>query len=510
MRKHLSYLLIVTSILSQVACSFIPTAREIGNPPKTDLVKPINGTWINLAYQDVRNKYTNPQHFDNTDPFLWVQKVEELSQMGVEYLVFMAVANEGKAFYPSKLMTWAYSANRKSPVDAIMDKAAEKKMKVFMSTGWAKDQDDNLRDPEIKQRQLDMMKELANLYGNHPALYGWYLPVEDCLCPLLSEHAVASVNSLTDQARSLTPGKKILISPYGIVNSDFSNPEYEKQLAKLKVDIIAYQDEVGCVRESFPLPRLKQNWQKLQDIHSRLDIVMWANCETFTWEDGTNDRTSALIPAAYPRLLSQQVAASTAGVENIISFMLCGIVESPSSPYQLGQPVWSKKVYQDYMDWRKGDRFWKLQEAAFLGKLSNSTEAKTNGAPDGLLDNRLAEENIIDTCWIKYKKGHHVIQFDLKKETVITEIMVRLLNYQLGNVSTPTKSYLWASGNGIDWKLVGIKDAPNFPNNKHDAWIDIIYFNQITTNARYLKFEFEADSQVYIDEFYINPKIELN
>lgn len=23
-------------------------------------VKPVTGTWINLAYQDVRNKYTNP------------------------------------------------------------------------------------------------------------------------------------------------------------------------------------------------------------------------------------------------------------------------------------------------------------------------------------------------------------------------------------------------------------------------------------------------------------------
>ena len=38
-------------------------------------VKPITGTWINLAYKDVRNKYTNPQSFDNTDPELWKAKV---------------------------------------------------------------------------------------------------------------------------------------------------------------------------------------------------------------------------------------------------------------------------------------------------------------------------------------------------------------------------------------------------------------------------------------------------
>lgn len=188
--------------------------------------------------------------------------------------------------------------------------------------------------------------------------------------------------------------------------------------------------------------------------------------------------------------------------------MLCGIFENPSSPYQLGQPVWSGKAYQNYMDWKNGNRFWKLQEAAFLGKLSNSTEVKTINASDKLLDNHLAEENTTDTCWIKYEKGHHEIQLDLKKETAITEIMVRLLNYQPGNVTPPTKSYMWASDNGKDWRLLGIKDAPNFPNTNHDEWIDAIYFNQITANARYLKFEFDTDTQVYIDELYINPKIE--
>ena len=40
------------------------------------------------------------------DPKLWTAKVRELANMGIEYLVFMEVANEGKAYYPSKLMPW--------------------------------------------------------------------------------------------------------------------------------------------------------------------------------------------------------------------------------------------------------------------------------------------------------------------------------------------------------------------------------------------------------------------
>lgn len=197
------------NIAAMLLCLLYALNGFCGDKP----VKPITGTWINLAYQDVRNKYTNPTVSDNTGPELWEQKVQELHEMGMEYLVFMAVANEGRAYYPSLLMPHVYPEGRKSPVDAIMDAAARFGMKVFMSTGWAKDQDDNLRDPAIRRRQQEMMQELAGLYGHHPALYGWYLPVEDCLCPLLSEHAVTAVNALTDKARSLTPGKKILISP---------------------------------------------------------------------------------------------------------------------------------------------------------------------------------------------------------------------------------------------------------------------------------------------------------
>ena len=171
------------NIAAMLLCLLYALNGFCGDKP----VKPITGTWINLAYQDVRNKYTNPTVSDNTGPELWEQKVQELHEMGMEYLVFMAVANEGRAYYPSLLMPHVYPEGRKSPVDAIMDAAARFGMKVFMSTGWAKDQDDNLRDPAIRRRQQEMMQELAGLYGHHPALYGWYLPVEDCLCPLLSE-----------------------------------------------------------------------------------------------------------------------------------------------------------------------------------------------------------------------------------------------------------------------------------------------------------------------------------
>jgi hypothetical protein len=470
-------------------------------------IQPIKGTFINLAYQDVRNKYMDPQYFDNTDPDMWKAKVRELHDMGIEYLVFMAIANEGQSYYPSKIMPWVYDKKRESPVDAIMDEADHLKMKVFMSIGWAQNQDDDLRKPEIKQRQLDIMKEVASIYGHRPSFYGWYLPVEDCLCPAFADHAVTAVNELSQRARALTPAKKIMISPYGIYESAFEDPAFEKQLAKLKVDIIAYQDEVGCVREPFPISNLKKHWKLLRDIHQRLHIELWANCESFTWEGATNDRTSALIPAAFPRLLSQLAIASQAPVDNIISFSVCGIIDSPNTNYHLGQPVWSQKVYDDYKAWRNGDEYWSLFEATLMGRLKNAANTSMSSDKE-LFDNQLAEENMNDVHWVKFEKGYHEIVVDMKDQKNIQKIFMRLLNYHLGNIGMPLKVYLYLSDQGDSYRLAAVKDAPYFPNTNHDAWIDGIFINQINKNARYLKIAFNAPQPVYMDEIYINPSYE--
>ena len=477
---------------------------------------PVTGTFINLAYQDVRNKYTNPPYLDNTDPVMWATKIAEMKEMGMEYLVFMAVANEGKSYYPSGIMPWEYPVWRKSPVDAIMDAAAEHGMKVFMSTGWAVDQDDNLRDPKIKGRQMEMMTELAGIYGGHPAFYGWYLPVEDCLGPVLTDYAVEAVNALTDRARELTPEAKILISPYGIFNSDFEDPRYEEQISRLKVDIIAYQDEVGCVREPYPLPRLRENWKKLRAIHDRNGIEMWANCESFAWEKATNDRTSALIPAPYGRFLSQQLAASAAGVDRIISFMICGIYENPESPYQLGQPYWSGVAYEDYMAWKAGEPFWKMYEAATAGRMKSTVDwMGWNPADMGMgrsviiRDGKVAEEDPSDKRWAQYHPGKNYIVMDFSQPVKVKSVMVRMLNSSKDGIVPPEKLHLSVSVDGQWWNLVQIKDSPVFPNTRHDAFADCVLFDGFPEDfvPGCLKLEFFSEDKVFIDEIFINPAI---
>ena len=441
-------------------------------------VLPITGTFVNLPYQDVRNKYTNPPHIDNTDPQMWAAKIAEMHEMGMEYLVFMSVANECKAYYPSKLMEWHYPQWRQSPVDAIMDEAAKYGMKVFMSTGWAKDQDDNLRDPAIKGRQIEMMEELAGLYGGHPAFYGWYLPVEDCFGPVLTDYAVEAVNALTARARELTPEAQIMISPYGIFNSNFDDPRYEQQIMRLKVDIIAYQDEIGCVRERYPLTRLRENWKKLRAIHDKAGIQMWANCESFAWEEGTNDRQSALIPAPFPRLLSQMVAATEGGAEKIISFVMCGLFEKPGSQYQLGQPYWSVKGYEDYMAWLGGDEYWAASQQYMSSESS------------------YPKEDPSDKGWVICKPGTH--EFKVKLDKNFKCLDVRMLNCHKDQIVPPSKLFLFVSKDGKKWNLHQIKDTPVWANTNHDAFVDYVSFEDLPADTKYLKLAFTAEKKVYL------------
>jgi hypothetical protein len=264
-----------------------------------------------------------------------------------------------------------------------------------------------------------------------------------------------------------------MISPYGIFNSNFDDPRYEQQIARLTVDIIAYQDEIGCVREKYPLPRLRENWKKLRAIHDKTGIQMWANCESFAWEHGTNDRQSALIPAPFPRFLSQLAAATEGGAEKIISFIICGMFDKPGSQYPLGQPYWSEKAYEDYMAWLGGDAHWKSVEDYFL----------SHAGP---------LENALDKGWVKYKAG----TYEIEVEAGTAELMVAMFNYNKKGVVPPSKIALY--GKGRKWTLIQEVQAPKWENTNHDAFVDHVIFSDIPSDVRKLKLVFTVEKESYI------------
>lgn len=482
-----------------VSCRGTGGHRAAG-PSGADIL-PITGTWVNLAWKDVRNQYTNPAGVPMTDPALWRTKVQEWKDLGLEYLVLMEVANEGEAFYPSDVMPHAYPAGQESPVEAILSEASAQGMKVFLSTGWAVNQDEDIRKPEIQARQQQIMEELTALFTGSPAFYGWYLPVEDCITPVFAESAVAAVNRLVEKARALTPGKKTLISPYGMVYAQYDRPDFARNIRNLKVDIIAYQDEVGCVREPFPMRRLKEHWKRLREVHEGSGIELWANCETFTWEKGTNDRSSALIPAAYSRLLAQQIAASEGGVSRIVSFMFGGILEKPGSPYALGQPVESEWAWRNYRAWKDGCPYWQRVQESLRGALVGTVPASCPAWPR-LTDGVLAEMDPEDSAWEVFPAGSRSLALEWAEPALVERVLVRCLDLARWDVLPPSRVTV-CDGEG---RLLAVEQFTAPANNRHDAWIDFLEIPlQAAGPVNRLVLSFETDHKVCIDEIYVNP-----
>lgn len=477
--------------LLNVVCFFFVCVGSIAND-----IKPVTGTWLNLVWQDDRNNYMNPPGSDYTDPALWTSRVEDLHGMGVDVLVLMQVSNDSEAFYPSEVMPKAYPADRKSPVDAIMETAASLGMKVFLSCGWARNQDDDLRDRFVMERQVLIMQELTVLYKDSPAFYGWYLPVESAMIPVLPKHAVDGVNRLSARAKELTPGKKVMISPYGICFADLDNPLFEERIASLDVDIIAYQDEVGCVRVPQPLPEMKEHFCKLAEIHSRTGIEFWANVESFTWEKPTtNSRKSALVPAAFGRYLSQIVAVSQAGAGKVLSFAICGI-------YDRTHP----RAYNDYMSWRGGDAGWKLLEHILSGDVVCTPCTVSDKAAAALCDGVFGQEKTSDPSWVCFPDGKMSVVMDLGQSRKVTEVAARFLNYKKKNMTFPIKVIFSFSRDGEQFKNRTEVNLNPYEYNLHDCWTDLVRCG-CESRARFVKVEaFASDGmKLMCDEILINP-----
>jgi hypothetical protein len=481
-----------------------------------NVTKQVHGTFINFVYEDERNKYMNPDEVDMMSPDLWRLKINELSEMGVEYIILMYVANEGKSFYPSDFMPHAYPSGKESPVEAIMDASDKLNLKVFMSTGWAKDQDDNPGLPATRAIQIKIMHETSKLFSNHKSFYGWYLPCEDVVGPYLSQKAVDAANSLTAEAKNLTPKARVMISPYGLRLAKFDDSGFADQIAKLNVDIIAYQDEIGCVVEPLPLAHMKENFVNLQEVHNKTKIELWSNNEFFTWEKGLNVRPSALIPAPFPRFLSQLVGVSKAGVNEVISFAVCGILDKPDSKIPIGQPFFAAKAYQEYMDWKEGKGRWPLLEATFYGNLKHEAISKSvtfinHSSPlysgGNLTDGKLGIEDFNDKSWLGFEKKDMIATLDLGSKQQIKSIAARFLTYKIKNIFLPTTVEFSVSDDGKNFKTLKTITMDQYLNDRYDCWIDLAIADNLNENGRFIRvYAINGTGQwIFADEILVNP-----
>lgn len=311
---------------------------------KEPLLQPIRGSWFEFQHCWKHES----GYWDSACAAFsceqWKQKVQEMSDLGLRYLVLLSVAQDEKTFYPSELFT-SWELECSDPLEAVLSVADEKGMRIFISSGFFDERIGTLAGPDGVQKRFQAMEEIVDRYGHHAGFYGWYWPNEAELNPYFTDEFIHYCNQSSEFARRLTPKAKILIAPYG-TRRTLSDDRYAKQLENLNVDIVAYQDEVG-VRKT-RVDELDAIFSRLRTVHNRVpQVALWADMEIFDFEGGTYK--SNLIPAPFSRI-DGQLAAISPHVDTILVYQYQGMMNQPESKAFAGHPS-STQLYSDYRAW---------------------------------------------------------------------------------------------------------------------------------------------------------------
>ncbi len=312
------------------------------------LTKPITGTWFEFLHHNVaEGKYWN----DTLTAFTenqWREKLREMKEAGMKYIVLMATALHFKAYFKTGIFPeWQIGCT--DPIEVLLDEADRLDLKVFIGTGFYGDWTDpigNMTDTAVLSRMLQAIDELAALYGSHKSFYGWYYPDETWINGHMSAEFQKYVNLSSAEVHKMGARFKTLIGPYG-TRDVIADDQYVRDLESLDIDFMAYQDEIGVQKT-----RLEESagfYEALKRVHDKAGRArLWADVEVFEFEGQVYH--SALLPAPFERL-QKQLEAVSPYVEEILIYEYPGMMNKPGTSAFAGHPS-SVKLYTDYMNYR--------------------------------------------------------------------------------------------------------------------------------------------------------------
>ena len=317
-------------------------------------IKPISGSWFEFNHPGGKEGVNWDGDLANFTAQMWRDKVFEIRETGMEYLVLMNMATCGKAYYDTTLAPKIQLACD-DPLEEVLSAADECGIKFFISNGfWGDDLDavKMMTDKAIAKKRHAAMEEIWARYGHHKSFYGWYFSNECWLDPYFGDFVQPYVNESSRIARSLCSSTRTLIAPYNIKKVKFDDT-FVRQLEDLDVDIVAYQDGVGV--NSTKLEDSARYYEQLYLAHQKASRSrIWADMELFSFEQTTH---GSLIPADFNGRILKQMEAISPYVDKILVYQYLGIMNKPFSKAPAGLTDCSEKLYMDYMNWYKSQKF---------------------------------------------------------------------------------------------------------------------------------------------------------
>ena len=239
-----------------------------------DDLLPITGTFLDEITWDIPSQ--------NWGPADWRADFDAMHSIGIDTLVIIRGGLRRQTLFPSRVL------GTNPPEDLaqfFLDEAARRGMQLYFgnydSGTWAE------RDAWREEIDLNrhFMREIFERYAGMPAFAGWYLTHETSHERF---HFREIYQALSEQAKSFTPAKPVLISPFfpsrKIYGSEMLSPEEfaDNWLNMLNgittIDIAAFQDGTA------PLEELNGYLAKAGEVMKELGIKLWNNVETFSRE----------------------------------------------------------------------------------------------------------------------------------------------------------------------------------------------------------------------------------
>lgn len=299
-------------------------------------LKPLRGTFI----------YHRPPDYPGRDTDVWrkrewVAEFKRLQELGIDTVIYQGAIGEtttGKWYIyyplPEASRRELVSIERrlgKPPVldprlDDVVAAAEECGLELHLGLynvgrGWMPLPDQKFI-YQVCREELVVARDLAERYGQSPALNGWYISPEifylyHGLLRRLDMRAF--LEPICRDLKSATPRARIGISPGTYARK--SHHERIKQfwletLRDTGVDLIYPQDTVG--NQFVEVDQAESVWQLWKEIAEALQIELWANCEAFT-RINYSSREGCLSAAAFD-CFKWQLHAASPHVSRIITW----------------------------------------------------------------------------------------------------------------------------------------------------------------------------------------------